>query len=378
MRILLSYELVGRGGDAVQVLEITEALRTLGHEVILLGPHPLRPYSFSGVAGYTRSLLRRLPWWAKDLIELGLAWRVMRQAQKSLRGQSFDLIFHRAGIYDSVGVCLEEILGCPLIVWLDAPFPLERAFRGEGYFKGLHQQRLLELGQKTQRIVTVSRASKEYYVQLGLPEEKIRIIPNGISERWLQRGLELAREHRPFPHAHECVIGFVGSLSRWHGVSLLLGAVRKLLDSQTLRWRVQIVGYGEEYAKLQTYARRLNLDQAIEWLGALPHEQAFEQIAQFDIAVLPHTLPTGAPMKLFEYAALARPTIAPDLPNLRELFAEDEMHFVEPGNSKALAEAMLWLAQHPEEAVQLGQRAQARVQGYSWEEIIQRLLRSLT
>ena len=375
MRILLSYGLVGRGGDAIQVLQIAEALRTLGHEVVPLGSYPLRPYSFSGIEGRVRGCLRRLPWWARDLIELGLDWRLVHQARQVLKGRAFDLIFHRASIYDTAGVRLTKLFNCPLMVWLDAPFPIERAFRGEGYFKALHAHRMRELDARARRIVTVSRAAKEYYVQLGLPEEKICIVPNGVSERLLRQGQELAHRYPPFSRPSPWVIGFAGSLSRWHRVDLLLEAVRSLQDP---RWRVTIVGYGEEHAQLRLLTRTLNLDNTIEWLGALPHEQAFAQIAQFDIAVLPHTLPTGAPMKLFEYAALARPTIAPDLPNLRELFSEDEMLFVEPGNPKALAKTILWLAQHPEKAAQLGRRAQARVRGYCWEEMLKKLLASIT
>lgn len=370
MRIALSYGLVGRGGDAIQVLELAEALRNLGYDVVLVGPHPLRPYRFSGVEGHARSFLRRLPWWARDLIELGLDRRLIRQVQKSLQGRSFDLLFHRAGIYDAAGVGVAEMLGCPLVVWLDAPFPVERAFRNEGYFKTLHARRMRRLGQRAHRIITVSRASQEYYVRLGVPAEKILVIPNGVPRRLLQRGAELAREHRPFSQTRECIVGFVGSLSCWHRVGLLLEAVRELQNARALQWRVQIVGYGEEYATLRAYAQKLKVEQCIEWLGALPHERAFEQIAQFDIAVLPNTLPTGAPMKLFEYAAVARPMIAPDLPNLRELFSDDEMRFVEPENPQVLAEAMLWLAQHPQEAVRMGQRAQARVHQYAWEELM--------
>jgi glycosyltransferase involved in cell wall biosynthesis len=50
------------------------------------------------------------------------------------------------------------------------------------------------------------------------------------------------------------------------------------------------------------------------------------------------------------------------------------MRFVEPENPQVLAEAMLWLAQHPQEAVQMGQRAQARVHQYAWEELMARWL----
>jgi glycosyltransferase involved in cell wall biosynthesis len=370
MRVLFTYSLVGRGGDAVQVLEIAQALRNLGHDVQLLGPTPLRPYDFSTPEGRLRNLARRLPWWAKDCLELGMGWRLGRQAE--VHARAVELILHRAGIYDRIGARLADAAHCPLVAWLDAPFPIERAFRGDGYFAGLHRRSMLNLGEKAQRIITVSRASKEYYVQLGLPEEKILIVPNGITERLLQRGLELARAHPPFARAHDRVLGFVGSLSPWHGVGLLLEALRDLEH-----WRLQIIGYGEAYASVRAQAHKLGLGARVEWLGALPHDQAFEQIAQFDIAVLPHTLPTGAPMKLFEYAALARPTIAPDLPNLRELFSEDEMCFVPPGSPSRLAEAILSLSRHPQEAVALGQRAQARVHQYTWEAMMKKLLAAI-
>ncbi len=374
MRILVTYGLVGRGGDAVQVLEMAQALRNLGHDVQLLGPTPLRPYDFSTMEGRLRNLARRLPWWAKDLIELCMDWHLGHQARRLLQGRSFELILHRAGIYDRIGARLADVSHCPLVAWLDAPFPIERAFRGDGCFESLHRRSMLSLAEKAQRIITVSRVSKEYYVQLGLPEEKILIVPNGISERLLRRGLELARAHPPFARAHDRVLGFVGSLSPWHGVDLLLEALRELEQ-----WRLQIVGYGEAYASLRAQAHRLGLGARVEWLGALPHERAFEQIARFDIAVLPHTLPTGAPMKLFEYAALARPTIAPDLPNLRELFSENEICFVPPGSPSRLAEAILSLSQHPQEAVALGQRAQARVhQQYTWEATMKKILASIT
>jgi glycosyltransferase involved in cell wall biosynthesis len=266
----------------------------------------------------------------------------------------------------------------PLIVHLDAPFPVEREFYRTGHFARLHCRCLRALGEAARLVVTVSTASRDYYEGMGIPREKILVLPNGISSRLLEQGAKLARARLPLADPGICTVGFVGSLSRWHRVDLLIEALRELNTvEERANWRMQIVGYGEEYENLRRRSRELGLESQMGWLGPLSHERAFEQIAQFDIAVLPHTLPTGAPMKLFEYAAVARPTIAPDLPNLRELFTDKEMCFVKPGNPKVLTEAMLWLAQHPEEAIQLGQRAQARVRQYTWEEIVARLLQSL-
>jgi len=377
MKILFSYELVGRGGDALQVLALAEALQTLGHEVTLLGPVPLEPYKFSGRIGRLRSFLRRLPWWARDLIELGLQLRLLSKSRRLLRENRFDLVLHRAGIYDFAGAYLARKVRRPLIAHLDAPFPIERGFRGEGYFHFLHRACMRKLGERAKLIFTMSQASRDYYVELGLPQEKIIILPNGVSSQLLEEEKELAGQHPPLVATKETVIGFVGSLSRWHRVDLLLEALQLLDAEHPRQFRLVVVGYGEEYSRLRATEKSLGLEGLVSWLGPLPHEEAFEQITRFDIAVLPHTLPTGAPMKLFEYAAVARPTIAPDLPNLRELFSEEEMYFVEPESPQALAEAILKLSQKPEAAYQVGKRARQRVQEYTWENIVLQLLKAV-
>lgn len=374
LHILFSYGLVGRGGDALQVLALAEAFQTLGHELELIGPNTLEPYGFGGSRGRLRSQLRRLPWWTKDWIELGLQLRLLFRAQRFLKQHTVDLVLHRAGIYDFAGARLTNLARCPLVVHLDAPFTIERAFRGEGHFTRLHRRCMQRLGQVAQLVFTVSETSRDYFVQLGLPAEKIIVLPNGVSTKLLQKGSEMACARPPFSNPQRCTIGFVGSLSRWHRVDLLLEALSLVISESDDTVRLVVVGYGERYTKLCEQAKALGLEDHVSWLGPLPHEEAFEKIAQFDVAVLPHTLPTGAPMKLFEYAALARPTIAPDLPNIRELFSEEEMCFVRPEDSEELAKAILVLRRQPEVACRLGERAREHAQEYAWENIVSQLL----
>jgi glycosyltransferase involved in cell wall biosynthesis len=376
MKILLSYALVGRGGDAVQILSLAEALETIGHTVELVGPSRLQPYEFSGASGYLRNSLRRLPWWCKDIIELGLQIRLMLKAGNPIRRFKPDLVLHRAGIYDFAGTRLAGAAHCPLIVHLDAPFPAERAFRHECYFRQLHKACMKRLGQNAEFISTVSNVSRAYYTELGIPEEKISVFYNGIPGRLLARGAEISKQRPPLSQDPPFVVGFVGSLSRWHRVDLLLTALRLLDSGYPGRFLLKIAGHGEEYASLRSLEKQLNLEGKIDWLGPMPHDKAFEQIGQFDIAILPHTLPTGAPMKLFEYAALARPIITPDLPNLRDLFYKDEMCFIETGSAKGITEAVLRLTEEPESARNLGKKAQEHVQQYSWERIVMQLLES--
>jgi glycosyltransferase involved in cell wall biosynthesis len=377
LRVLFNYGLPGRGGDAVQVLALAEAFRDAGHAVALFGLGPVAPYDFASAQGRIRTWLRRRPWWARDLVELGLGIRALPPLRSLLRGRAFDLVFHRATMYDPLGLWQAGEFPLPMVVHLDAPWGDERAFRGEGGFMALHRRSMARLGRIARLIVTVSEASRDYYVRIGVPARKMLVLPNAVPARLAARGAILSREHPPFARPGACTIGFAGSLSRWHRVDLLLESCRRLVARDGDGVGLVIVGCGEEYDRIRTAAGRSGLEGSVRWLGPMSHDRAFEEMARFDIAVLPHTLATGAPMKLLEYAALGRPMIVPDLPNLRALFADGEAVFVPPLDPEALAEAIRTLRRDPARAREIGRRAAARVREQTWERWVAGVIRAV-
>ncbi len=389
MRILVTYVAVGRGGDAIQLLELVRALRARGHEVSLVGPQPLEPYIFNTAGARLRSFARSLPWWARDVAEFGLAARAAWRAFRTGRAGPVDLMIHRPGVYDFAAARVARRLGVPLAIYLDAHVEAERAFRAESYWRPLHRYGMRTLGRSATVIATPSRPVADYYAGLGLPADKIVILRNGISERHVRIGLEVAATHPPLRGGARCTVGFVGSLSPWHDVGLLLEAVRHLTadahagDTQrptvARTFRLVIVGRGAEYDTLRARAQALGLGDIVEWRGPMSHDDAVRAVGEFDIAVLPNTLPTGAPMKLAEYAATGRPIIAPDLPNIREMFTEGtEIILVRPGDVEALAAAIRRLKDDPLEARRLGLAAQARVASCTWEAAVDQLLSRAT
>jgi len=372
MRILLSYALVGRGGDALQIQAVARAFSDLGHDVTMVGATHLSPYAFGTSAGRLRSIARCLPWWGKDLLELAAQVRLLATVRAVLRRNSYDVVFHRGSIYDFVGTRIAKT--CPVIAHLDAPFAVEREYRGDGYFKRLHHRSMRSLGQKASLILTPSQAARDYYVDMGIPKGKILIMPNGISRSELASARESASSHLAFAAPPPWILGFVGSLSRWHRVDLLLRALSLVDTTHSGRFRARIVGQGERYETLRATAVKLGVDGLVEWLGALSHEEAMKEIASFDIALLPGTLPTGAPMKLFEYAAFARPILAPDLPNIRAHLDDTEIFFFQSENALAIADGIRYLVEHLKEARRLGENAQRKVAQYTWESIVQRII----
>ncbi len=385
MRILLTFVTVGRGGDAIQLLALAEALRARHHEVTLVGAHRVTPYAFDTRSARFRGMMHRLPWWARDFLELGLSvvasWRALRAG----RAQPVDLIIHCPGAYDFEAGYLARFLRVPLIVYLDAHLESERVFRGEGYWRRLHIWAMRTLGQAAGAIAVSSRPIADYCAGLGVPPGKLVVCRNGVSERHWRLGMEMAQARPPFPGTRPCTLGFVGSLTAWHRVDLLLDAVRRLNHPERLdvdrsqtgerSYRLVIVGRGTEYDALKARAQSLGLEAEVEWRGAMCHDDAVRATADFDIAVLPGTLSTGTPMKLVEYAAMARPIIAPDLSNIRDMFtAGTEIILVRPGDAGALAQAISALAGDPAQARRLGRGGQARAARYTWEAAVDLLL----
>lgn len=80
-----------------------------------------------------------------------------------------------------------------------------------------------------------------------------------------------------------------------------------------------------------------------------------------DVAVLP-SMAEGVPRSLVEAMAAARPVLATSVGGIPEL-VEDGVtgRLVAPGDAEALAGALVWFREHPEEARRMGQRARKHV-----------------
>ena len=211
-------------------------------------------------------------------------------------------------------------------------------------------------------VVTLGEAMREEIVARGVPADKVLIVPNAVSEDFLQ----------PLPDAgalrsqlgikrDEHVIGEVSSLVPHEGIGTLLQATR-LLKDRGLPVRALIVGDGPERAALQRQAADLGLREAAIFTGRVPATKVREFHALLDVFVVPRTpdrvCQLVTPLKPVEAMASGLCVVTSEVKALAEIIKPDVTGALTiPEDPVALADTLELLVGSPDIRRKLGDNA---------------------
>jgi glycosyltransferase involved in cell wall biosynthesis len=138
-----------------------------------------------------------------------------------------------------------------------------------------------------------------------------------------------------------------------------------------------LVGDGPERAHLEAVARACGVQDAVTFTGPVDRDGIYDHIDAFDIALQPHVTEYASPMKIFEYLALGKCVVAPDLANIREILThgEDALLF-RAGDAGDMGRAIEILASDPERVRRMGARARRTIEErrYYWLDNARRAL----
>jgi len=112
--------------------------------------------------------------------------------------------------------------------------------------------------------------------------------------------------------------------------------------------KLVIAGDGPYKRKLEEYANVKGVKKAVDFLGHISREELYRLISGAKLCIMPFKktrhMDTVLPNKLFEYMALAKPVIYPDLPGFREVLGINHEGKYKPDNKddmKRVVENML-------------------------------------
>jgi glycosyltransferase involved in cell wall biosynthesis len=168
------------------------------------------------------------------------------------------------------------------------------------------------------------------------------------------------------------VLGYLGVLTDYQGVPVLLKAAARVLKHHRPRPHFLIMGY-PDVERYRAQAETLGIAEHVTFTGRIPYDAARAYLSACDLAVSPKLSQTEANGKLLNYLAVGLPILASDTPINREILGDAGL-LTPPGDDGALAEAMMHMLSDHRAMHQLAARAAARAHDHSWETIGSQLM----
>ncbi len=231
-----------------------------------------------------------------------------------------------------IGARLKEELHIPLVITGHGYDVYDLPFRS-----GPWGERIGWALSKADAVTTVSGPNRRILVErLGVSEERVYLIPNGVSRIFRPMDRREARRRLGIP-PNETVVVSVGSLIEVKGHEHLIRALKILRDSG-LRLEAYIVGEGHLKGRLRDMITSLGLD-GVTLVGPRPHGEIPLWMNAADLFVLP-SLREGLPTVMLEALACGTPFVGTRVGGVPDVINEEVGILVEPGRAEELAGAV--------------------------------------
>jgi len=320
---------MGRSSQAMHIRSLVEALKADGHEVTIVSPPGVDPLKSAGMMPFLRKGDR-----ARGFQRI---WKYISCECPQVVFEAFELLYNlflpfrllpvlwrqpNAVLYERHAYFM--FMGVLLGKWLKRPVALEvNELAGFTRARGLIMERLTRridawVFSRADHILCVSRVLADEARQRGARSECVHVLPNAIDpSRFLNPGLRESVRAR-LGLEGSTVIGHVGLFYRWDRLDVLIEAARSIRDSHP-DVKVLLVGDGPEMENLRQTAFRLGMEKEIIFSGPIPRDDVPAYIDAMDICVLPDSNAFGSPIALFEFMAMGKPCVLPDLGPMRDV-----------------------------------------------------------
>lgn len=220
----------------------------------------------------------------------------------------------------------------------------------------------------TANAITVpSTVAKQSFVQIGIPPEKVHVIPYGV------RLDHFTRTEEPPQDSFEIL--FAGQVSLRKGIPYLLQAFARVRHSNK---RLTIAGAIQD--NLRPLLATLPTDNVV-FTGSLPQAQLAKKMSASHLLVLP-SIEEGLALVQGQAMACACPVLATTATGAEDLFTDGEQGFIVPDRDvEALTERMQQIADDPALQRRLSEAALLRVKnlggwdlyGDTWDRLLHQL-----
>jgi glycosyltransferase involved in cell wall biosynthesis len=242
-----------------------------------------------------------------------------------------------------------------------------------------NRERFFARVRKAHRIIVISQALKQAFVEAGFPADAILVAPSGVDLSIFDINLakEDARRQLSLPATVQIAL-YTGNFTTMGHDKGIADIIQALADAPDVLF-VAAGGAERDLAQYQSLADAAGVSNRVMLRGSTTQAMLAAYQKAADVLLMPfpdtpHYRNHMSPVKMFEYMAAKRPILASDLPTIREVLNETNAVIVPPGNPSALAVALKELFADTARAERLSAAAYEHVQHYSWTARTERVL----
>jgi glycosyltransferase involved in cell wall biosynthesis len=346
-------------GSGYVILNFAHGLRSLGHDITLIGPDATELFPRFGKArsprlafGMWKTASHLVGTLKPDIVEFygGEAWLATACLSRRRR-RSFRIVAHSNGIetfkYETLKRHnLPDTADGNSPKWYQGHlrFPVKKAFV------------------KADAIVTVSQREADYVIRTGFqPSERVLALNNALSDQFLGQAFRIERPR---------VIGFCGSWLRNKGIDLIVQDVTAVLRQES-QWRLHLVGAGTEF-RAETYFPNDVLSRILVTSFVADKAELRKLYHSWAIALMPSVYESFG-LVAAEALSCGCALIASDTGFPAELKHELEFLLLPQLASPYLYNAILRLIRDEPLRIRIAQGGWRHVQNLRWDENVKRL-----
>ncbi|MEM5853145.1 MAG: glycosyltransferase family 4 protein [Candidatus Aenigmatarchaeota archaeon] len=220
-----------------------------------------------------------------------------------------------------------------------------------------------------------SNYSKKTLIKAGAPKEKISVIPHGIdfnlfhpkvkSDLRKKMGLE---NYKLFGYTGRLSIRGVGQSKN---IPILLEAAKYVVHH--LKDARLILG-GSDFENLKPIIKKLGIEKYVVYTGKKPFNEVPKFYAMCDV-VVGASIAEGFGFMYAEASRCGKPVVAPNAGSIPEIIINNKTGIlVQPGDSKALADAIIDLLTNEKKAKKMGKEGAKYTKKFTWENSVKKHL----
>lgn len=324
---------------------------------------------------------------AGDIMSIAYNDNIEKTLEKVFQNENIAFIYQRSALNAFAGIEYAMKKKVPFVLEYNGSEIWIAKNWGNREIKGLTISEKIErlTFEKADLITCVSSPLKQQLIDMGIEERKIIVTPNGVNVDMYRpdvSGNEVRQKYGI--DETKVVIGFIGTFGAWHGAEILAEAFSEVSTKQK-NVLLLMIGDGIKMAEVKDIIDKNHLEHRVTLTGIVPQKDGPQYLAACDILVSPTiknpdgTPFFGSPTKLFEYMAMGKGIIASDLDQMSEVLENERTALLVEANSvRAVAQAILRLAEDKDLCKQLGKNARKEVcEKYTWKIHTKKIVDSL-